>query len=313
MKLSVIVPVYNVEEYIYNCLDSLVKQTLKDIEIIVINDGSKDNSEAIIKEFQTKYKNIEYYKKPNGGLSDARNYGLKYARGEYIAFLDSDDYTTYDMYEKMYDKAKEKDYDIVTCDVEYIYPDKTKIVRTTPKKSTTNIKKTMIDIYPAAWNKIYKRTLFESGIRFKKGVWYEDVEFLYRLLPYVKSIGVVHKPFHKYVQRDGSIMRTVNKKIYDHVYNMNGLIDFYKENKIYEEYKKELEYVYVRYVFATFVKSVVKYEYKDYMEALDFDIANVNEHFPNYKKNSYFLNSLKGVYLVLFNKRIGKLLYKIKH
>ena len=313
MKLSVIVPVYNVEEYIYNALDSLVRQTLKDIEIIVVDDGSKDNSSKIVKDFQKKYKNIEYYKKKNGGLSDARNYGIKYARGEYIAFLDSDDYISYDAYEKMYNKAKEKDYDIVTCDVEYVYQFKTKIIKTTPKKDTKNIRKTMLDIYPAAWNKIFKRTLFDNNILFKKGVWFEDVEFIYRILPYVKSIGVVHKPFNKYVQRSGSITRTVNKKIYDYVYNMNGLVDYYKENDLYNKYQKELEYVYVRYVYATFIKSVLRYDYKDYLEALDFAIMNVKKNFPNYKKNNYFLNSMKGIYLILFNRKIGKLLYKIKH
>ena len=110
-KVSVIVPVYNVEKYIEKCLESLVNQTLKDIEIIIVNDGSKDKSEKIINKFLSKYKNIVYVEKQNGGLSDARNYGMKYAKGEYIAFLDSDDYVDTTIYEKMYNKAKEENAD----------------------------------------------------------------------------------------------------------------------------------------------------------------------------------------------------------
>ena len=92
MKVSVIVPVYNVEKYIKKCLNSLVNQTLDEVEIVVVNDGSPDNSQKIIDEYTKKYKNIKSYVKKNGGLSDARNYGIKKATGKYISFVDSDDY-----------------------------------------------------------------------------------------------------------------------------------------------------------------------------------------------------------------------------
>ena len=102
-KVSVIVPVYNVEEYIDKSLNTLVNQTLEDIEIIVVNDGATDNSKNIIMDYKEKYPNkIVYLEKANGGLSDARNYGMPYAKGDYIAFLDSDDYVELDIYEKMY-------------------------------------------------------------------------------------------------------------------------------------------------------------------------------------------------------------------
>ena len=104
-KVSVIVPVYNVEKYLEKCLDSLVSQSLKDIEIIVVNDGSPDNSQDIIDKYVKKYENVFGYKKKNGGLSDARNYGLKKTTGDYIAFIDSDDYISLEMLEIMYNKA----------------------------------------------------------------------------------------------------------------------------------------------------------------------------------------------------------------
>ena len=122
-KVSVIVPFYNVEKYIDRCLNSLVNQTLEDIEIIIVNDGSKDNSETIAKEYSSKYKDkIIYLEKENGGLSDARNYAIPYATGEYIAFLDSDDYVEVNMYEQMYEKAKKENADIVECDFLWEYP-----------------------------------------------------------------------------------------------------------------------------------------------------------------------------------------------
>lgn len=310
MKVSVIVPVYNVEKYLEKGLESLAKQTLKDIEIIIVNDGSPDNSQEIIDKYVKKYPTMKGYIKENGGLSDARNYGMKYATGEYIAFMDSDDYVSPETYEEMYNKAKEKDFDMVVCGLNYVYPDHLMEVGPGIPADTLDIKKTFINIYPAAWNKLYKKELLKD-IGFKKGVWFEDVEFIYRLLPRIKSIGVVNKPFIQYVQREGSIINTVNPKIYDYISNMNGVVDYYKENNLYDEYKKELEYTYVRYIYATFIKSVKRYEYKEYLKAVDEAIKNVKEHFPKYRRNKYFYKSPKGIYLVLFSKLLAKIYYKI--
>ena len=130
-KVSIIVPVYNVEKYIEKCLKSLVNQTLKDIEIIIVNDGTKDNSQRIVDKYTKKYDFVKSYIKENGGLSSARNYGLKYANGEYIAFVDSDDYVDKDMYEIMYNKAKSNDFDVVVCNLKYIYDSSASLVSST--------------------------------------------------------------------------------------------------------------------------------------------------------------------------------------
>ena len=310
IKVSIIVPVYNVEEYLARCLDSLVNQSLKDIEIIVVNDGSPDNSQKIIDNYCKKYKNIKSFIKENGGLSDARNFGIEKAQGEYIAFLDSDDYVTTDMYMEMYNKAISGDFDMVVCDLNYVYDDKIIKASCNVKKDTNNIKDVMLNIYPAAWNKIFKRNLMDKGIRFKKGVWFEDVEFIYRLLPYINTIGVVHKTFNQYVQREGSITNTINKKLYHYIDNWNGIVEYYKKNNLYEDYKLELEYCYVRYIYATFIKQASKYNYKDYMDAVESAISNVRKNFPKYKKNKYFYKSLKGIYMLMFNKQIAKIIYK---
>ena len=297
MKISVIVPVYNVEKYLSKCLDSLVNQTLKELEIIIVNDGSLDNSEEIIKTYLKKHDNIKYFKKENTGVAETRNFGINKATGEYIAFLDSDDYVTKDMYQKMYEKAKNGNFDMVVCDLNYVYPDKIKRASSNIDKDLTDIKKAFINIYPAPWNKIYKKELFKNDVYFKK-VYAEDVEFTYRILPYVKNIGVIHEPFNQYVQREGSLSNIVSKKLYDYIYNMNGLIEYYKAHDFYQTYYKELEYVYVRYIYATFIKSALGYNYDDYKKAVEEAILNVKKHFPKYRKNKYFYKSFKGIYLV---------------
>lgn len=311
-KVSVIVPVYNVEKYLEKCLDSLVNQTLKDIEIIIVNDGSPDNSQEIIDKYVKKYSNIKAYQKENGGLSDARNYGIKLATGDYIAFLDSDDYVRTDMYKKMYEKAVGGNFDMVVCDINYIFENSDEVQRaySNLKTDTTDIKKVMLNIYPAAWNKIFKRKLFQTGIEFKKGVWFEDVEFIYRMLPHVKTIGVIHEPFNQYLQREGSITKSIDKRIYHYIDNWNGIVKYYQENNFYDKYYNELEYSYVRYLYATFIKQASKYDYEEYQKAVDKAIENVKNNFPKYRKNKYFYQSIKGIYLILFNRKIAKIIYQ---
>ena len=312
-KVSVIVPVYNVEEYLDKCLSSLVNQTLKDIEIIVVNDGSKDNSQKIIDKYAKKYKCIKAYKKENGGVSSARNFGIKKATGEYIGFVDSDDWVEPDMYEKMYNKAVSKDFDIVLCDAKEIYNNHTKSIKITLKNdinSKNELKPLLTKIYPVLWNKIYKNKIMNL-IQFKKKVWYEDVEYLYRLFPYINNVGMVDEEFYNYLQREGSIVKTIDKRLYDYIDNWNTIIEFYKKNNFYKEYKKELEFCYVRYLYATFIKRACFFDQKDFDIAVEAAIKNVEKTFPKYKKNTYFYKSFKGIYLLIFNKHIANILRKI--
>lgn len=311
-KVSVVVPVYNTQKYLEKCLDSLVYQTLDDIEIVVVNDGSPDESQKIIDRYVQAYPNkVQAYIKENGGLSDARNFGLAKCNGEYIGFVDSDDYVNLDMYQNMYNKAKEKDFDVVVCDIRYMYENYSKEVSSQVEKDICGIDKIkaqMANIYPAVWNKIYKKELFEHGVLFKKGVWYEDVEFLYRLFPYITSIGVVKKPLVNYVQRDGTITRTFDERVYNYIDNFNGIVEFYKEKKFYEDYYSELEYSYVRYLYMTFIKTACNFDKKEYQKACLLAKKNVLEKFPNYKRNKY-IQGLPGFYLKHFNIITQKLVY----
>ena len=200
-KVSVVVPFYNVGQYIEKCLESLVNQTLEDIEIILVNDGSQDNSAQKVKQYQQKYpQKIKCYEKPNGGLGDARNFGINYATGEYIAFLDSDDYVELTMYEEMYQIAKQENADMVECDFWWEYPKKK---RQDVGTEYLNQKDMMEKARVVAWNKLIKTEIFQNHpeARFSVGLRYEDVEGFYKILPYIKKVAFVRKCFIHYIQR----------------------------------------------------------------------------------------------------------------
>jgi len=303
-KVSVIVPFYNVENYIEKCLETLVNQTLKDIEIILVNDGSKDRSIDIVNKFLKQYpEKIVYLEKENGGLSDARNFGIPHAKGEYIAFLDSDDYVEKDMYENMYELAKKEDSDMVECDFYWEYPDKLK----KDEGTIYHGKKEMVEkVRVVAWNKLIKKEILEkSDVKFPKGLRYEDVEFTYKLVPYIEKVSFLKKPCVYYIQREGSISNKQNernKEIFD---VLDNVISYYKEKEIYDTYKDELEYIYVRYAFCSSLLRIVKIKDEDIQQKLlDLTWDNVNSKFPNWKNNTILKNnkSLKNLYLRTINK-----------
>ena len=303
-SVSVIVPFYNVEHYIEKCLETLVNQTLEDIEIILVNDGSQDRSVDVVKKFLEQYPDkITYLEKENGGLSDARNYALPYAKGEYIAFLDSDDYVEKTMYKDMYELAKKEDSDMVECNFYWEYPDK--------KKEDIGVvyngKKEMLEkVRVVAWNKLIKKEVLEkSKVTFPKGYRYEDVEFTYKLIPYLDKVSFLKKPCVHYIQRDGSISNNQNernKEIFD---VLEHVIDFYKENDLYNEYKYELEYVYVRYAFCSSLLRIVKIKDENVQrKLLDLTWEKVNTTFPEWKQNPVLKSKkdLKSIYLKTINK-----------
>ncbi len=314
-KISVIVPVYNVEKYIRKCLESLVKQTLKEIEIIIVDDGSTDNSVQIINEYMQNNENIKYYKKENGGLSDARNYGMQFATGKYIAFLDSDDYIDVTTYEKMYEKAKKEDSDIVECNFYWNYGRKN-------KKDIGEIydnRKQMIEkARVVAWNKLYKKELLEkTKLKFPKGLRYEDVEFFYKLVPNIQTVSFVKEPLIYYVQRKKSIINIQNEKNADIFTVLNNVIKYYKEKHIYNDYKEELEYTYTRILLCSSFKRIAKIKNKDTRkELLNQTWIQLNENFPNWKQNKILNKNLtnKKRYMLSVNRftfRIYSWLYKI--
>ena len=209
--LSVIVPCYNGEKFIGRCLESLVNQTLQDIEIIVINDGSTDNSQDIIDSYANKYHNIKAYKIPNSGIADARNFGVSKVETPYFGFLDCDDYTDVTMFEKMYNKAIETNAQVVVSNFYWVKGKKKKLEKEGPYNTGKDM---LIHLFAVLWNKIYDTEFVRStNIRFPSGNRYEDAYFLYCLAPNIERLAFVDEAFVHYVQHDNSITHNNNEEV----------------------------------------------------------------------------------------------------
>ena len=227
---------------------------------------------------------------------------MPYATGEYIAFLDSDDYVESTMYEDMYEMAQKENADMVECDFIWEYPDKRKEDIGTIYKS----KKEMIEkARVVAWNKLIKRELIEkTGIKFPVGLRYEDVEFFYKLVPYLEKVSFVKKCFVHYVQRKNSIANTQNIRTTEIFTVLENVITYYKKQGIYDEYKDELEYIYIRFLLCSSLKRMCKISNKtDRKKALKETWNNINLKFPSWRKNPILKKkSLKNLYIKSNNK-----------
>lgn len=306
-KLSIIIPFYGVENYIEKCLESVKNQTYLDFEVILVNDGSKDNSEKIVDRFVKEDKRFKCYKKKNGGLSDARNYGMKYAKGEYITFLDSDDYIDLDLYEKMMERAIATKADIVEADFIWQYDHK----QVYDYSRVNDLERLMIDIRVVAWNKLYKKELLDKlGVSFSIGLRYEDVDWCYKIIPYVKRFESIRGTYIHYVQRSTSIANTQNGKVRDIYSILTNVINYYKGKNLFNQYKEQLEYIFLRYIFgSSFLRTICVPDKKLRNEILDEGYKLLKDTFPNFKKNIY-LKKEKGMKNFYF-KTVNRFTYKI--
>lgn len=243
IKVTVIVPVYNTRDYLEKCLDSLINQTLAEIEIIVVNDGSTDDSQQIIDRYTEKYNQIKSFIKENGGLSDARNFGIDRATGEYIGFVDSDDFVSAEMLENMYKKAIEHRAEIVLCDLEKVDHDG-KVFRDLPQSPQLPEKIELEKDFTLfgemscfACNKIFHRELFKNH-RFRKGIHFEDVELIPQLVLESKIISKINQPFYKYFERQQSISRTHNERGLDMFVAVNSVKEAF-ESSSQKDFVKE--------------------------------------------------------------------------
>ena len=294
-KVSIIIPVWNTEIYLEGALDSLVNQTFQDIEIIIVNDGSPDQSENIIKRYVKQYpdKVVSFYK-DNGGLSDARNYGLKHAKGTYVMFIDSDDFVELDMCEKLYQKAFKDQSDICVCGM-YDYTDERKseirinYVDECDGKSVEEDPRLLIAVRSYATNKLFKKELFEkSNILFPVGQKFEDSAVIYNLCYYAKKISLLHDCLY-YYRKDisTSITNTVNEKIFDIFKSCQNIINFYKSKQKFEEFSDELAKICSVHLFARIEKFDNVKNRKLTNKYINETFRFLNKNFPNWKRNRY--------------------------
>lgn len=216
--ISVIVPIYKVENYLKKCINSIVNQTYNNIEIILVDDGSPDNCGIICDEYAKKDKRVKVIHKKNGGLSDARNYGIEASTGDYIIFVDSDDYISKNMCEILIKNALKYDADIISCNYKEIYSDnnREKINKQSIKKEL-EIYNNLEVIYKyffdytidinVVWNKLYKRKIFfgNNCVRFPKGKLHEDDYTVCKLYYYANRIVIINDALYYYVRHCNSI------------------------------------------------------------------------------------------------------------
>lgn len=284
-KVSIIVPIYNVEDYLGKCLDSLTNQTYKDIEIICVDDGSKDNSLQVAKEYEKEDKRIKVYTKENGGLSDARNYGIKYATGDYLLFIDSDDYIELSTVEKCINKVNETGADIVVFDLMYV-SDNGSQVSSGGNFDVTSINewKDLIYINNSACNKLIKKELM-NDVSFPKGLNFEDLATIPILLTKANKVAKINEALYYYVQRGNSIAHSINDKIFD----------VYKAIKIIDDYFKAHDIsfnvidLYIKHgLYLTVLR--IKDNSNDIEEYLKKNNEYLDKYYPGWRKVVYFTN-----------------------
>ena len=235
-KVSIIVPVYNVEKYIARCLDSIINQSYDNIEIIVVNDGSTDNSLDIIKKNYSSYNKVFIFNKTNGGLSSARNFGLKKISGDYVLFVDSDDWISQNCVELLMNEIETSKADIVEFGYELVFDNKKSDVITFAAQKIEGNKNILEEFFygtqitDIVCNKIYRKSLFDN-VEFVEGRIHEDYMIMPKLLFSCKKISIIEESLYFYYQRDDSItQKPFSDKNFDRLFAGDYVINFCKEN-----------------------------------------------------------------------------------
>ncbi|MCD7740148.1 MAG: glycosyltransferase [Candidatus Gastranaerophilales bacterium] len=311
-KLSIIMPFRNVEKYISKCLTSLIYQTLDDIEIICINDASEDASEEIVRSFAEKNDNriILLNTGQESGQSYARNIGLEITSGEYIGFVDSDDWVELDMYEKMYERAKSADTDITMCQA-VLYDDREQKYYTNDYYSLKPLEKLgnsvfssqdtkdeILNINVVLWNKIYKREFLQnSGIKLQNGYIYEDLPFFFETYIKAQKINILWEaPYYYRQNRIFSTMQNSDKKVYDRIPMVELTYNILKQAPFYEEKKAEIASWIIDDIFHRYTLLEDKY-YEEYYKRMKefFQKIELTQEDKEFLAKSYCIDEFNNI------------------
>jgi glycosyltransferase involved in cell wall biosynthesis len=313
--ISCIIPAYNIEKYIARCLESVISQSLTNLEIIVINDCSTDGTLEIINEYALKDTRIKVItNEKNSGLSYSRNIGLENASGQYIHFLDGDDFIKHNTYEELYKKTLETPLDIIIFDY-YKYSEKNGKISATKKRkitpqiiySTINDKKKLLNSGVVAWNKIYSNKFLQNNnLRFINGVYYEDIPFFWRSIILAEHVLYLNKPFYFYSQRDNSIMKdSINlKKMSDILFVMLKVKKFLIDSNLYQDFEAIFTIKFIKTIII-FYSKLQEYQ-EEFFHRISDEFNLLNSSFAKktgvirYAKFGLIKNRRWNLYKVLF-------------
>lgn len=295
-EISVIVPIYKAESFLSECINSIVNQSFRDIEIVLVDDGSPDNCPKICDEYAEKDSRIVVIHQKNGGISAARNAGIEAAKGKYISFCDSDDFFDEDFLSTLYSVMKERNADIVTCRFKGIYPD-----RTVVKSNTGNIieytnleamdelffgegpmPEVRLKINVVSWNKLYTKELFDN-IRFPVGEMNDDVGTAYKLVHAAKKIVYIDKPLYNYRMTEESATRGgFNEHKFEILKTLRTQMEYFKSNSLMKYYEIAEANYYTQLINLLYYSRKYKFKLK-YRELT----ALLNNEYEKIEKNPF--------------------------
>ncbi|MGI5977091.1 MAG: glycosyltransferase family 2 protein [Candidatus Limivicinus sp.] len=291
MKLSVIIPVYMAENYLKECVDSILGQTMKDFEIILINDGSPDGSQKIIDKYVAEYpQKISSLTIDNGGQGRARNFGIDMAKGEYLSFVDSDDYLLPDCFELMCGAADKNSADVVVCDIEKSFDDgRSEYVKSALQDSP-------LASAGSSSNKIFRRSLV-GDIRFPVNVWYEDFSFSAKLLMKSRKTVFVDKALYIYRCGQSSTMHNNNSlKNLDIIKVMQDIHDF----AINENCPEDFDFLLINHVLLDSIKRIAAQKSTDRALVLRTLRSYVKKNIPRLSECESFKKESSNRRLIMY-------------
>lgn len=309
VDISIIVPSYNAEKYIDKCICSLINQTKTELEFIIINDGSTDSTEELIKKYDDR--RIKYFKNKNGGIGKTRNFGIEKASGKYLMFVDSDDYLEQDACELLFNEIEKTNSDVVVSNFYKIFDNKKESINITSFntcKLEDNPKLINI-VNTAPWNKIYRTSLVrDNNIVFPENIKYEDAPFVLECFDKAKKISQINEYTYNYVIRNNSETTVRDEKVFD-LFRILDRIRVYFNDKDY--IKEELDYYIVSMLMNYNIQQRVQKDKSVAMKFINTSFDYLDKYVPNYKKNKYFRDRSKLKSFIEKHKKLSKLYCKL--
>lgn len=314
IKISVMVPAFNSGEFIHICLDSLVAQTLDGIEVVVVNDGSSDNTAEVVGAYVDKYPEMfRLFNKPNSGVADTRNYAVSKAAGKYIGFVDSDDCVEPEFFEKLYNAAEKYDTDIAACNVIEIIGDESNIIYQDriKQEGAISLSETpeMVKLCrPYLCNKIFKRELFSGDNVFPYGIHYEDVSIIYNILFGADVIALVPDARYTYRRlRSDSVSNSSDEKAFDVFKACDIIYELSQKMPNSENYREVIQWVILVHIMIRIKRAYDDSNKQFKLEFLDKAYEYLDKNQPDWKSNRYYFKNKKN--LIFKSKTLTKLVF----